>query len=204
MKIGPKYKIARRLGIPVFEKTQTQKFAMREQRRAMNNRRRRRKNVSDYGLQLLEKQKARYTYGISERQFRNYVREAMIDGKSDPIQALYSNLERRLDNVVYRMGFAPTRLAARQYVSHGHFNVGGRRVTVPSYRVNEGDEITVREGSKGKGVFATLSEQVSNASGADWLKGDVSAMSITVVGMPVLVSTDVQFDIQAVIEFYSR
>ena len=204
MKIGPRYKIARRLGIPVFEKTQTQKFAMREQRRAMNVRRRRRPNRSDYGAQLLEKQRARYTYGISERQFRNYVRVALGQGKVDPTQVLFSELERRLDNVVYRMGFAPTRQAARQYVSHGHFTIKGKRVTVPSYKVYEGTEIIVREGSKVNGIFAELSERAANATGATWLKADVKAMSISVVGMPALEATDLQFDIQAVLEFYSR
>jgi len=203
MKIGPKYKIARRLGIPLFEKTQTQKFAMREQRRAMTKRRRPRAR-SDYGIQLLEKQKARYTYGVSERQFRNYVRKAMLEGKSDPMLALYSHLERRLDNVVYRMGFAPTRIAARQYVSHGHFTINGKRVTIPSYHVSEGQEIRVREGSKSKGIFSNIEEQMKNSAGAEWLKADMKDMSIKVVGVPMLDQTEVQFDIQAVIEFYSR
>ena len=202
MKIGPKYKIARRLGIPVFEKTQTQKFAQREQRRSMGNRRRR--NVSDYGLQLLEKQKARYTYGISERQFRNYVRTAMEQSKVDPTQGLYSGLEYRLDNIVYRAGFAPTRQAARQYVSHGHFTIDGKRITVPSYKVATGTVIIVREGSKEKGIFTDLEEQVKNATGTSWLKSDVKKMSIEVAGEPVLDQTQLQFDIQAVLEFYSR
>lgn len=168
------------------------------------NQKRRRRNVSDYGLQLLEKQKARYTYGVSEKQFRKYVNFAMEQGKVDPTHALYSGLEHRLDNVVYRAGFAPTRQAARQAVAHGHFTIGGQRITVPSYTVKEGDEIVVREGSKEKGMFADLTEMVKNTAAIDWIKADVKNMSIKIVGAPTLDTTELQFDIQAVLEFYSR
>lgn len=204
MKIGPKYKIARRLGVPVFEKTQTQKFAQREQRKQMANRTRRRGNRSDYALQLLEKQKARYVYGLSERQFRNYVRSAMENRKLEPIQALFGGLEHRLDNIVYRAGFAPTRRSSRQYVSHGHFTIGGKKITIPSYEVKDGTEISVRKGSKESGIFTDLTDRVKNTSSVDWIKPDVKKMTIAVSGEPTLDTSELLFDIRAVLEFYSR
>lgn len=200
MQIGPKYKIARRLGTPVFSKTQTQKFAIREQRKP----RKRGKRMSDYGLQLLEKQKARYMYGISERQFRNYVRAAMDQHHIDPTQALYHALEMRADNVMYRLGWAPSRRAARQRVSHGHITVNGKRITIPSYRVSTGDIFAIREESKNKPMFDTLEEDVKDASVPNWLTADIKKRSAEVTGEPKLDTTDMMFDIQSVIEFYSR
>src|SRR5262245_8692490 len=129
MKIGPKYKIAKRLGAPVFEKTQTQKFALSEARKAKNVRKKRGGAASDYSKQLTEKQKMRYTYGITEKQLRRYVDEAAATGHQ-PIALLIARLESRLDNVVYRLGLAPTRLGARQMVSHGHVTVNGRKLTI--------------------------------------------------------------------------
>ena len=127
MKIGPKYKIARRLGPAVFEKTQTQKFALSEARHAAGKKRdKRSKALSDFGLQLIEKQRVRFSYGITERQLSNYVEKA-IETKGNPSENLFASLESRLDNVVYRMGIAHTRRLARQMVSHGHFVVYGKR-----------------------------------------------------------------------------
>src|SRR6185312_9992594 len=123
MKIGPKYKIAKRLGASVFEKTQGQKFAIAQERTARNKPRGR--GATEYGKQLLEKQKVRITYGISERQFGNYVAEAMATHGANPAELLHRLLELRLDNVIYRLGLAPTRRAARQMVSHGHITVDG-------------------------------------------------------------------------------
>ena len=115
MIIGPKYKIARRLGAPVFEKTQTQKFALREQNRSTGGKMGKKPRAkSDYGLQMIEKQKARFSYGLSERQFSNYVKEALEKKTPKTTQTIFEFLERRLDNTVYRMGFATTRSGARQ------------------------------------------------------------------------------------------
>ena len=121
MIIGPKFKIAKRLGAQIFEKTQTQKFALSEARRGQRQGRRR-GNISDYKRQLIEKQKLRFTYGISEKQLRRYINEA-TSKSHQPIALLMSRLESRLDNVVYRLGLAKTRQFARQMVSHGHILV---------------------------------------------------------------------------------
>src|SRR6185369_11859083 len=116
MKIGPKYKIARRLNAPVFEKTQTQKYAMRLERKAKS--RGFSKPKSEYGFQHNEKQKAKMVYGVSEKQFRNYVKSAAEKKASVAVPSIYSALETRLDNAVYRLGLASTRRGARQMVSH--------------------------------------------------------------------------------------
>src|SRR3954468_519236 len=122
MKLGPKYKIARRLGAPIFEKTQTQKFALSLARKEKSTKRRP-KPKSEFGTQLNEKQKARFTYGISEKQFANYVKQSL--NGSEPVQKLFAKLERRLDNVIYRAGLASTRAQARQIAAHGHSTVNG-------------------------------------------------------------------------------
>jgi small subunit ribosomal protein S4 len=202
MIIGPKYKIARRLGAGVFEKTQSQKFALSEARRKGGDKKRGGPK-SDFGIQMLEKQKARYTYALTEKQFSKYVKAA-IAAKGDNRELLYKTLESRLDNVVLRAGFAPTRLGARQLVSHGHLTVNGRRVTVPSYMVRVGDKIAVREGSSKKPVFATLSERLGKSQAPAWLKVDAEKKSIEVQGAPKLNPTELMFDIGQVLEFYSR
>lgn len=207
MILGPKYKIARRLGAGVFEKTQTQKFALREGQRGKGGDKKRGGPKSDYGIQMLEKQKARFTYILSEKQFSKYVKAA-IAAKGDNRELLYKTLESRLDNVVLRAGFAATRLAARQLVSHGHMLVNGRRVTVPSYLVRIGDTITVREGSMKKPVFATLEERLKNfvtvGRGPAWLKVDPEKKTIVVQGAPKLNPEELLFNIGQVLEFYSR
>ena len=149
----PKFKICRKLGPGVYEKCQTQKFTISEARKAKASRNKRPKALSDYGQQLVEKQKIRFSYGVSEQQFARYIESAMNSRAVTPSIRLLENLEMRLDNVIYRIGFAPTRAQARQMVSHGHFLVNGKKITVPSCVVNAGDKITIREGSKGKALF---------------------------------------------------
>lgn len=202
MIIGPKYKIARRLGAGVFEKTQTQKFALSQARKKSD---RRGGPRSDFGVQMLEKQKARYTYALTERQFSKYVKAA-IAKKGDNSELLYRTLESRLDNVILRAGFAPTRLAARQLVSHGHILVNGKRVTIPSIAVRVGDKLSIREGSIKKTVFSTLEERLKNTSNQvpAWLKVDPEKKTIEVQGAPKLKTDELLFDIGQVLEFYSR
>lgn len=201
MKIGPKYKIARRLGPEVFEKTQTQKYQLNADKKAKTVRFRRPR--SDYGKQLLEKQKIRFTYGVTERQFRNYVRAALSQKKMKPVDYLYESLERRLDNVVYRVGLAPTRSAARQYVSHGHIDVNGGRVTIPSYSVDKGDKLSVRERSRGKVIFQKDDDSDSVES-PSWIKFDIKKLEGEIKDYPVLSSKDSVLDFPLVIQFYSR
>ncbi len=202
MKIGPKFKIAKRLGAPIFEKTQTQKFALSEAR-AGRVRKGRPGQMSDYKRQLIEKQKMRFTYGISEKQLRRYVDEA-VSKSHQPIALLMQRLESRLDNTVYRLGLAKTRRLARQIVSHGHITVNGKKMTIPSHKVTEGDIISVREGSKNSGLFITLAEKHEAAGVPAWLKFDVKKMEGTVTATPTYEPSETLFDPAQVMEYYSR
>lgn len=201
MIIGPKFKIAKRLGAPIFEKTQTQKFALSQARGG--RRLKRAGQASDYKRQLIEKQKMRFTYGITEKQLRRYIDEA-IEKSSQPIPHVMERLESRLDNTVYRLGLAKTRRFARQVVSHGHIVVNGKRMTIPSYKVKVGDIITVREGSKQTGIFIPLAETHEATSVPAWLSIDIKKLTATVTGLPVYNPAETLFDPEQVMEFYSR
>lgn len=203
MIIGPKYKICRRLGGGVFDKCQTQKFTLSEAKHS-TKRGGRPRQVSDFGRQLLEKQRIRFSYGITERQLRRYIEEATAQSEVDPTQKVLELLETRLDNVVYRAGLAKSRRAARQLVSHGHLTVNGRKMTIPSYRVTEKDTIEVREGSKGASYFEVNKEFITNASQPAWLSFDSKTLVVKITGKPVKESTEVVGDLNAVLEFYSR
>jgi small subunit ribosomal protein S4 len=202
MKIGPKFKIAKRLGAPIFEKTQTQKFAASE---AKQGRTKKRKpgQTSDYKRQLIEKQKMRFTYGITEKQLRRYVDEA-LEKSEQPVLSLYSRLETRLDNVVYRLGLAKTRRFARQMVSHGHIVLNGVRMTIPSHKTKLNDVITVREGSKQSIMFTNLAETQEPASVPAWLALDIKKLEGKVQGTPTFTPAETLFDPEQVFEFYSR
>lgn len=204
MKIGPKFKIAKRLNAPIFEKTQTQKFALSQARSQPGGGRRRPGQMSDYKRQLLEKQKLRYSYGIVERQLRRYVAEALKDASAAPASSLTTRLESRLDNVVYRLGLAKTRRLARQMVSHGHITVNGTRSTIPSQAVRTGDMIAVRSGSKESGLFTDLAERYEPSALPSWLTFDVKKLSGSVTATPTVAASDTLFDIDQVLEFYSR
>lgn len=204
MKVGPKYKIAKRLGPSVFEKTQTQKFAIAQERRAPK--RGRGRGPTEYGRQLLEKQKVRITYGLTERKFSSYVREAMKAHGHDvsPAESLHRAIETRLDNVVYRLGLAPTRMAARQMVSHGHITVNGRKTTVPSREVKIGEVIGVREGSKSRVLFENFGERFAERTLPSWLSFDPKRMEGGITQQPTTESADAAGDLSAVLSFYSR
>lgn len=203
MKIGSKYKIAKRLGASIFEKTQTQKFAISAER-SEKNKKRGRRGATEYGKQLLEKQKVRMTYGISERQFANYVEESMEAKDVTPAQALNRFLELRLDNIVYRLGLAPTRRAARQMVSHGHITINGVKTTIPSRRMRPGDRIAVREGSKNATLFVGFAERFMERPLAAWLSWNPKSMEGSVVAVPAADVIDPAGDLVAVLSFYSR
>jgi small subunit ribosomal protein S4 len=202
MKIGPKYKLGRRLGVGIHEKCQGQKFSLSEARHEKAKRGKRRKQISDYGQQLLEKQKIRYSYGISEKQLRNYVAEATSMKKVAPRDALFQVLESRLDNTLYRLGIASTRPLARQMASHGHFKVNGKRTTVPSYRLKEGDVIELKDSSKSKTLFQNLDKKLGKASTPAYLSFDLKNISATVKGVPV--NEESFLDFSSVLEYYSR
>ncbi len=198
---GPKYKICRRLGSHVFEKCQTQKFAVAEGR-VQKSKSGKRKTLSTYGQQLLEKQKIRFSYGISEKQFSNYVKKASSQKTKTTSKALYDMLESRLDNVVYRLGLANTRRLGRQMVSHGHIIVNGRKVTIPSYSISKDDVVGIREGSRGSVLFSDLAKKLKDYSSPIWLSMNAEKGEAKVVGTPG--DTDSVFNWDAVLEFYSR
>jgi len=200
---GPKYKICKRLGSSVFEKCQTQKYQLAEARAPRRTSRPKRGGGSDFGAQLLEKQKARFTYGLSESQFARYVHEAM-ERKGVAAEGLMSRLEGRLDNVVFRAGLAPTRRMARQLVSHGHILANGVRMTIPSHLVKKGDSITVREGSKASPLFAGRAEKVAEVKTPHWIKMNEDGVSFTISDIPTVATTEAPFNPATIIQFYSR
>ena len=201
MLIGPRYKRARYLGAPVFSKTQTQKYAMRSQATAKKGARR--GNKSEYGQQMLEKQKARYSYGVSGTQFTKYVKAA-LQAEGDNAKNLLNILESRLDNVILRAGFTTSRSAARQMSAHGHITVNGKKVTIPSYHVSVGDVIGIREGSKNKVIFAKLDESFKTIKVPAWMKINTDKREITIDGAPAVDTTELLFNVRSVLEFYTR
>ena len=182
MKIGPKYKIARRLGAPIFEKTQSPKYALSLARKERTGRGSGRPK-SEYGQALIEKQKARFTYGLSEKQFRGVVNKALK--AASPNQKLFQLLESRLDNVLFRAGLAKTRSAARQIASHGHALVNGRRVTIPSMTLSVGDVVSLREASVQSPLFTDALERMKGQTAPAWLEVNSESQQAKVVGEPV-------------------
>jgi small subunit ribosomal protein S4 len=158
---------------------------------------------TEYAKQLTEKQKARDMYGLSESQFRRlYLMATKVTGQTG--DALKQLLERRLDNVIYRAGFAMTRLQSRQLVSHGAFLVDGNRVTTPSFQVQPGEVITLREQMKNSPMFAPILEAHAKYLPPAWLKVDSGAMKIEVTGVPAPEMAEQAIDVRQIIEFYSR
>ena len=196
-----KYKLCRRLGAGIYEKCQTAKFAQSEPVTKKGKKGGRR---SDFGNQLIEKQKVRFMYGVREKQFSNYVTYAMEHAKkgSTPADLLFKQLEERLDNAVYRLGFAHTRALARQMTSHGHFTVNGKKLTIPSYSLKQGDVIAIREGSKTTKLFTEIATKLKAIKKPDWFTYDDSAVTAKVSGEPK--NPDPFLNFQVVIEFYSR
>jgi small subunit ribosomal protein S4 len=159
------------------------------------------RKLGEYGIQLREKQKIKRIYRIAERQFQNYYAEA-VRRKGVTGSILLTLLESRLDNVVYRMGFASSRSQARQIVNHGLFTVNGRRVNIPSYSVRPGDVITVRQRSR---TVPTILEAMANTRRRpDWVQVDVEQLTGRVLSLPERTQIDTQVEEQLVVEFYSR
>ena len=197
----PKFKICRRLGPGVYDKCQTSKFSSTTGKMSLPGARRP-KAPSEYGAQLIEKQKIRFSYGISERQLSNYVKKASHIKGAGTAEMLYQELESRLDNAIYRMGLAATRRAARQMVSHGHFMVNDTKVTVPSYTVKSGDIIKIREGSKGKKIFENIIQNLKEYNPPAWIHFDPNTSEGKVLDTPK--NLESFFDLNSVLEFYSR
>lgn len=203
MKIGPRYKRARRLGADLFEKTRSPKYAIRAASKTAKRAGRSGYGKSDFGMQLHEKQRARYLYGIGERQFARYATNA-IARRGTPAEALFVSLESRLDNALYRLGIAPSRQAARQLAAHGHFTVNGRRVTIPSFSLSVGDVVKVRPGSVGKQPLVNLADKIRDQNAPPWLSFDAVKGEAIVVALPKLNRVELLFDIAAILQFYNR
>lgn len=162
----------------------------------------RRRKMSDFKKQLLEKQKLRFNYGLNEGQFMRLYREA-VHSKEPSGDKLLELLERRLDNAVFRAGFAPTIPAARQLVCHGHFLVNGKRLDIPSYRVREGDVISLRERSQSLSAVEASLEDVRLAR-PDWIEFDEAKKTATIKSLPKVDSVPFPLEIDLVIEYYSK
>ena len=203
MIIGPRYKIARRLGASVFDKTQTQKFAMRSSSKDVKKKKR---AGSDFGLQLIEKQRARFTYGLGEKQFKNLVEKVQSKrgGDVNINEALVQALETRLDNTVYRLGFAPTRQAARQMVNHGHIDINGKRITIPSYQVSIGEIVSIRENSKKKPLFKDIDTKLIEQRIPSWLALNKEKKEAKVQGLPKIPANELSFDVFQIFQYYNR
>ncbi len=204
MKTGPRYKIAKRLGVSVFEKAQTAKFALSADRSAKNKKQRGRGRQSEYGKQMLEKQKVRITYGITEKQFRGYVNKALESHSAKPTEHLHELLESRLDNVVWRLGLASTRRGARQMVAHGHVLVGNKKIRVPSHILKVNEVISIREGSKEHGVLTNFGERFLERPMPSWLRWDPKKMEGSLTLKPTMSSADPAGDLTTVLSFYTR
>ena len=189
------------MGPGVYDKCQTSKFQTAIAKGGSMTARRP-KALSEYGTQLIEKQKTRFSYGITERQLSNYVKKASHIKGAGTAEKLYESLESRLDNVIYRMGLGSSRRATRQMVSHGHFIVNNHRVTIPSFEIKTGDIVKIREGSKSKKIFENLTDRLKDYSAPVWVAFDPNNMEGKILAKPKKIETFL--DLNAVLEFYSR
>jgi len=205
---GPVCRLCRREGMKLFlkgERCYAEKCAIEKRNvpPGQQGRRRRPNKVMGYGLQLREKQKVKRTYGVLESQFRRYFaaaeRQRGITGET-----LLQLLERRLDNVVYRLGLATSRAQARQLVRHGHFRVNGRRADVPSYSLKFGDEVSVQERSNEKASILYAMDEVKGRGIPEWLKFDASTKTGRVASLPTRDQINLPVQEQLIVELYSK
>jgi small subunit ribosomal protein S4 len=196
---GPKTKIARKFGEAIFGEDKS--FEKRNFPPGQHGNTRRRGKKSEYAIQLMEKQKAKYTYGILERQFRNLFKKASAD-KGITGEVLLQLCESRLDNVVYRMGVSPSRSGARQLVSHRHITVNGEIVNIPSYSLNAGDVVGVRE--KSKSLSAIENSLANNSNVFEWMTWNNATKSGTFVAVPVRLQIPENIKEQLIVELYSK
>ena len=204
---GPVCRLCRREGEKLFlkgERCQTEKCAIERRAYAPGQHGRdRRLRITPYGLQLREKQKARRLYGIMERQFRNYFQAAAhmpgVTGEN-----LLRILESRLDNLVYRMGFAPSRKAARQLVLHGHFSVNGKKVSIPSYQARPGDVVSVREDSRNIPIIQGTAESRGGRDLPDWLESNTRTLKGRLLRLPSRDAIPTTIQENMIVELYSK
>jgi len=198
--IGPKHKLCRKYGEKLCDCIKCP-ITKRNYPAGQHGQAKKRPKISGFGKQLLEKQKVRKIYGILERQFSNYVTEASKK-VGDTSKILLNFLESRLDNVVYRIGLAPSRAAARQVVNHGHIVVNGEKVDIASYRVKVGQTVGLSNRSKNKKYFEGISEKLQKVEVPSWLSVDSKNASGKILNTPILENPN--FNPKVIIEFYSR
>ena len=195
---GPSTKIARKFGEPIFGTDRD--FEKRNYPPGQHGLASKRKKKSEYGIQLKEKQKVKYTYGLLEKQFRNlYEKASRMKGQKG--ENLIILLESRLDNIVYRMGIAPTRAAARQLVSHAHITLNGVVCNIPSAHVKPGDVVAVRERSKSLEV---ITASVASASKYSWIEFDAKSLTGKYINVPVRAEIPETINEQLIVELYSK
>ncbi len=200
---GPKARKVRRLGMNLYGSDKYDRILAKKPYGPGKSPKTRSGRDSEYAKQLKEKQKARDIYGLSEKQFRRLYSDA-LKSKGRTGDTLQSLLEQRLDNAIFRAGFAMTRFQSRQFAGHGLFLVDGQRVTSPSYRLKPGQVITVRPKAKDSPVFAGIRERNSKYLAPKWLKSDSDKLSAEVVTLPTAQDAEQGVDMRLVIEFYSR
>ena len=186
----PRFKVARHLGANVYNHPKALKRGVKSHRKQ-----------SEYGKQLLEKQKLKAYYGLKERQFRRYVKEA-LKSKENPGVVLIQNLEIRLDNIVYRLGYGSTLRQARQIVSHGHIRVNGSKVDIPSYLLKTGDEISLNKRSRNKDLFRENFQSAPLT--LSYLTKDIDALTGQLVSIPHVDEIPINVEVLPIVEFYSR
>jgi len=205
--IGPVCRLCRREGMKLFlkgERCYTEKCAIEKRNFPPGQHgKSRRQKLAGYGIQLREKQKVRKSYSVMERQFRNYFSKA-TKRKGMTGENLLRMLEMRLDNVVFRMGFASSRAQARQLVTHGHFAVNGRPTNIPSFGTKVGDRIEVRESRRGREHFKTTADTIKAAQIPEWVSVDATKLLGTVLAEPAREQMPLEFNEQLVVEYYSR
>jgi small subunit ribosomal protein S4 len=202
---GPVCRICRREGIKLFLKGEKcfTKCTLEKRSTPPGMHQQRRRKVSDFALQLREKQKARRMYGVLERQMKNtFERAAEVTGATG--ETLLINLERRLDNAVYRAGFAKSRAQARQLVAHGHVTVNGRVTKVPSYAVKPNDALAIKESSRGSNYFKEVAAWAKTQTRPGWLEADPDAFTAKVLALPSRDQIEAQVNTQLIVEHYSR
>ena len=203
---GPACKLCRREGTKLFlkgDRCLSGKCAIDRRNTAPGQHGAAKKKLREYGMQLREKEKTKRYYGVLERQFVNYFEEAdRVKGMTG--ENLICMLERRLDNVVYRMGMAASRKEARQLVLHGHFTLNGKNVNIPSLIVKTGDVISVKESSRASVKIKALAEELATKSAPKWLDVDKNGLSVKVATLPARDDVDFDFNEQLIVELYSK
>lgn len=200
---GPKARLCRREGVNLFGSPKYQKILSRNSNIPGMQGTKRMGKMSEYAKQLREKQKAKRIFGLSEKQFRNYFDKA-LRSKEITGELLLQLLERRLDNLVYRAGFAMTRAQARQFVSHGLFMLNGRRVDIPSIQIKIGDVIEIRDSRRKSPVFTKNKEELGEYDVPSWIKSTPSKFAAEVSELPSITHFESLIETQPIVEFYSR